>query len=67
MKGDLRPIYPMSNMLTNTTADLSFMLLKSVYHPPQIQGLLHITASYTGVMVFQILAFLLGKQKAVRC
>lgn len=51
---------------TNTTADLSFAT-KSVYSPPQTQRLLHIAACRNAVMAFQILAFLLGKQKAIRC
>lgn len=57
----------MPNMLADTDADLLFILLKSVQPPPQMQRLLHTTDSYAGIMVLRILAFLLGKQKAIRC
>lgn len=39
------------HMLCNATAELSFILHKSIYPPPQIQKILHIIASI-GVIVF---------------
>ena len=57
-------IYPMSNTLTNTTADLSFTRGPSSTNTEVITSM----AYSTRVMVFQILvAFLLGKQTAIRC
>ena len=65
LKRDLCWIYSSSCLLTNITADFSFILIKSVYPPLQIQRLEHITALDTGVMAFQIVVCLLDKQTTI--